>query len=374
MFFIDNLRILLIVLVVLHHLAISYGAPGDWYYTEGQPDMAALIVFTLFVAVNQAFFMGFFFMISGYFTPGSFDRKGPGAFLKDRLLRLGIPLLFYIIVIDPLISYALAVTVGGFQGSLWNLLALYWGDYGGLGVGPLWFVESLLIFAGIYTAWRLLAKPATNRVPPDSRAPSNLAIAIFALALGVATFVVRIWLPMGWYFRLLGMQLPFFPQYIALFVVGMVAYRRNWFLGITDATGRLWIRVAIVLCVVVLPLFLVAMVVLGWDVETISGGGRYQSFVYAIWEQLVGVAMPIGLLVWFRRRFNRQGKLTKAMAASAYAVYIVFAPVSVLVALLLRDISLYPLLKFVLVSAITVPLCFLIGNYLRQIPLVRRIL
>jgi len=271
-------------------------------------------------------------------------------------------------------AYALAVTVRGFQGSLWNFLALYWGGYGGLDVGPLWFVESLLIFAGIYTAWRLLAKPATNRVPPDSRAPSNLAIAIFALALGVATFVVRIWLPIGWYFRPLSLQLPFYPQYIALFVVGMVAYRRNWFLGITDATGRLWIRVAIVLCVVVLPLFLVAMAVLGWDVETISGGGRYQSFVYAIWEQLVGVAMPIGLLVWFRRRFNRQGKLTKAMAASAYAVYIVFAPVSVLVALLLRDISLYPLLKFVLVSAITVPLCFLIGNYLRQIPLVRRIL
>ncbi len=137
---------------------------------------------------------------------------------------------------------------------------------------------------------------------------------------------------------------------------------------------RTWIRVAIVLCVVVWPLFLVAMAVLEWDIEAISGGVRYQSFVYAIWEQLVGVAMPIGLLVWFRRRFNRQGKLTKAMAASAYAVYIVFAPVSVLVALLLRDISLYPLLKFVLVSAITVPLCFLIGNYLRQIPLLRRIL
>ena len=369
MFFIDNLRILLIVLVVLHHLAIVYGAPGDFQYIEGQPDMAALIVFTLFVGVNQAFFMGFFFMISGYFTPGSYDRKGPGAFLKDRLLRLGIPLLFYIIVIGPLMAYGLAVTVRGFQGALWSYLALYWGNYGSLDVGPLWFVETLLIFAAIYTVWRLLAKPAVNRVQPDSRAPSNLAIAIFALALGVASFVVRIWLPMGWYFRPLGLQLPFFPQYIGLFVVGIVADRRNWFLCISDATGRLWIRVAIFL-----PLFLVAMAVLEWDMETIFGGVHYQFFVYAIWEQFVGVAMSIGLLVWFRRRFNHQGKLTKAMAASAYAVYIIFAPVSVLVALLLRDISLYPLLKFVLVSVITVPLCFLIGNYLRQIPLVRRIL
>ena len=31
---------------------------------------------TLLTAVNQAFFMGFFFLVSGYFTPGSYDRKG----------------------------------------------------------------------------------------------------------------------------------------------------------------------------------------------------------------------------------------------------------------------------------------------------------
>jgi len=103
LFYIDNLRILLIVLVVLHHLAITYGAPGDWPYREGQPDMVASVVFALFGAINQAFIMGFFFMISGFFTPGSYDRKGGGPFLKDRLLRLGIPVLFYIVIIDPLV-------------------------------------------------------------------------------------------------------------------------------------------------------------------------------------------------------------------------------------------------------------------------------
>ena len=47
-------------------------------------------------------------MISSYFTPGSYDRKGPGPYVLDRLKRLGIPLLFYIVVIDPLLSYVLA--------------------------------------------------------------------------------------------------------------------------------------------------------------------------------------------------------------------------------------------------------------------------
>ena len=40
----------------------------------------------------QAFALGFFFMISGYFTPVSFDRKGGWGFLRDRFIRLGIPL------------------------------------------------------------------------------------------------------------------------------------------------------------------------------------------------------------------------------------------------------------------------------------------
>ena len=102
LYFVDNLRILLIILLVLHHLAITYGHSGMWYYLDGRPDDLAVLVATLFTAVNQAFFLAFFFMISGYFTPGSYHRKGSWPFLKDRLLSLGIPLLFYIVFIDPL--------------------------------------------------------------------------------------------------------------------------------------------------------------------------------------------------------------------------------------------------------------------------------
>ena len=60
MFFVDNLRILLTILVISHHISITYGAPGSWYYQEGEVDMLSAIILTLFVAVNQAFFMGFF--------------------------------------------------------------------------------------------------------------------------------------------------------------------------------------------------------------------------------------------------------------------------------------------------------------------------
>jgi glucan biosynthesis protein C len=84
--------------------------------------------------------------------------------------------------------------------------------------------------------------------------------------------------------------------------------------------------------------------------------------------------MIIGLLVLFRQRFNRQGKLMKELAGSSYTVYIIQTPVLVFFALAVRDIRLYPLLKFTLAVLIVVPLCFGLGNFIRKLPLARRIL
>ena len=46
-YYIDNLRIFLIALVVLHHLAITYGGPGGWYYVENESDSISSIPLTM---------------------------------------------------------------------------------------------------------------------------------------------------------------------------------------------------------------------------------------------------------------------------------------------------------------------------------------
>ena len=63
--YVDHLRVLLTALVILHHAAITYGAPGGWYYREDPVNgLAAEVLLVLFVATNQAYFMGFFFSSS----------------------------------------------------------------------------------------------------------------------------------------------------------------------------------------------------------------------------------------------------------------------------------------------------------------------
>jgi len=371
LYFIDNLRILLITLVAMLHLSITYGGAGSWYY-RNVPDEYMLIPLTWHNATVQSFSMGLFFLISGYFTPGSYDRKGPKRFFKERLLRLGIPILCYDFVIGPLIVRPIVTYgTGGSSGSYINFLIRYYSSFH-IGTGPLWFVEALLIFAGFYVLWRLLKIPASPA--QDSKIPGNLSIALFAFALSTVTFIVRIWLPLGWNFEPLNFQFPFFPQYICMYIVGVAAYRQNWLARIPDAMGKLWLTVAIILTFILFPALFISGGAASGDISAFMGGFHWQCFGYAAWEQFTGIAMIIALLFLFRKWFNRQGNVSKAMSASAYTAYIIHAPVVVLVAVALRNISLYPLLKFALAVFIAVPLCFALANVIRKLPLARRIL
>ncbi len=84
--FLDNMRIALTVLVVLHHIAISYGASGLHPCKDPQPDRLSPLLLSYFVAVNQSFFMSAFFFLSAYFIPRSLESRGVLTFLKDRLI------------------------------------------------------------------------------------------------------------------------------------------------------------------------------------------------------------------------------------------------------------------------------------------------
>jgi glucan biosynthesis protein C len=374
--YIENLRILLIILVILHHLSITYGAPGGWYYHEfsqNQLDTLTTIVMVMFVAVNQAFFMGLFFFIAGYFTPASFDRKGGAAFLKDKLLRLGIPIVFYMVVISPTLRYFLDSLSAGAGLTLRDWFAQYFTNLQRSDIGPLWFVESLLIFSFVYDGCRILLRRGGDSGKMDSALPENWKIVFFAFLIGIVTFLVRVWFPVGSVFQPINLQFFYFPQYIAMFSLGIAANRRNWLAQVSARPDKTWPAVALLL-VLFLPVLFVLSGGLTGNITPALGGVHWQSFVYSVWEQLVCLGMSISLLGFFYRTFNRQGDLAKAMSASVYTVFILHTPVLVFLAVSLRAYSLHPLIKFVLVAPLAVALCFVISNVVRKLPLARQIL
>jgi glucan biosynthesis protein C len=376
MLYIDNMRVGLITLVIVGHMAITYGAPiGDWYYhEEGEVSTVFAVLVMLLLGIGASFLLGLFYMISGYFTPGPYDRKGPGLFLADRLKRLGIPLVFYAVVINPLVTYWAAVH-GGYEGSFLEYVPTHVPDLTKASISVLWFVEALLVFSIAYALVRLFTKAGRAREDaPPVPVPSSRSIALFALFLGLVTFVVRIWAPMGWWWEPLHQEPAHFPQYIGFFIVGVVAYRHTWFTRISAAQVRLWRWIALAL-VPLFPVLAVAAGALSGEMDpAVNGGFTWLSLAYSLWEGFMGTAMVIVVLVWCRDRFDRQGRMLRSMSAASYAVYVLHPLLIVPLALALSGIRLDLSLKFVLVAPLAVALCFLVGHVIRKLPVVRSIL
>jgi peptidoglycan/LPS O-acetylase OafA/YrhL len=367
-FYINNLKILLTVLVVLHHSFITYGAPGSWYFTEKTVLKPALVVMTLFVASNQAFFMGFFFFLSGLFIEPSIDKKGARKFMMDRFKRLGIPLVFYSIVLSPSLNYLAEHYGKGEHRSFLEYMSGYshWIDF-----GVLWFVAALLIFSLLFVFLKTnLSLHAVSRFP----LPGDKSMLVFALILGLISYWVRGYFPIGWTLKPLGFQLGHFPQYGFLFMAGILASRNKWLEGITYQQGLRWMGLAFIFMIIVFPLLYLIKIQTNSSDASFRGNFAWQSLVAAEWEQITGISLIVGLLGIARRRWNGQTAFESTLARASYGVYIFHPVVLIALALLVQAISVEPLFKLLFVAPLAVILTFALAGALIKTPFVRQVI
>jgi peptidoglycan/LPS O-acetylase OafA/YrhL len=207
---IDNLRTSMILLVVSLHATITYSHVGGWYFNlPPEPPIETKIIFLLGEAHLQAFFMGLLFFIAGYFAAKSLQRRGVGAFLRERAKRLGVPLFLYVTMINPFIVYVI---------NPWNAkfppLGRAYVEYLRSGqfvdaTGPLWFVEALLIFSVVLALASRLAKPLNPSIAERTLQLKAVHLLTLAVVLAVASFAVRTVQPIGK--NIQNLQLCFFP-------------------------------------------------------------------------------------------------------------------------------------------------------------------
>ena len=362
----DTLRASLTLLVLFHHASITYGASGDWYYTEVHPgrDLQSSLL-SLFAGFNQAFFMGLFFLLAGYFTPGAVERHGTGAYMRERALRLGVPLIVYFLLLSP-VTIALAATARGYN--FFRALVYVW-THGLMEPGPLWFCQALLIFAGLYLAVCALAPSLARLAAPSF--PSNATLTLAALGTGVAAFLLRLVWPTGT--TVLHLQLGYFASYVVLFAAGCLA--APW-ASLDEARAqqrRLWIAIA---CLT-FPLMPIAFVLGGhvpWLAGSQSGGWNFQAAVYALWEPFLAWGVIMGLLHLYTRRFEAPGPVWQSLSRRAYAIYTIHPPVLVALALAWRSAAAPPALKFLVTGTATCLACYLLAGLLLNVPGVKRVL
>lgn len=370
--YIDNLRVLLIILVIIVHAAAIYGPIGFWYYFE-RTNLPSTYILAFFNSFNQSFVLGLFFMISAYFIPLSYYQKGPTMFIRDRLKRLGIPLLFYVIFIGPTLIYINRLITIGENISFYRFYLEHIIKNGHIDMGPLWFIQALLIFIFSYLVIieifdRLNIKYIKKL---KIKFPPNYIIFVFTIFLAAFSFLIRKWFPIG---TVIGtLQLSFFPQYILFFTIGIIAYHQNWFAAINRKRAVFWFWISSV-TTTIWPLIVYLSGAFKGDLTSIAGGWHWQSSIYALWEAIVGVGIIICLLYLFKTVSAGQNRFQQKLSGAAYTVFIIHPIIITALSYAIRDFDLHPLLKFIIVAAAGVTLCFLIGNYIRKIPLLRAIL
>jgi surface polysaccharide O-acyltransferase-like enzyme len=319
--------------------------------------------------------MGLYFLYAGYFTPRSYDRKGPALFWKDRLLRLAIPMVAYTLVLSKLPNYISWVANDGMRLSFGEYFVRYfWQD---ADAGPTWFLFTLLIFSVGYTVWRLLT-PISGSGARLSRLPipGTRTLLLVGLLMAMMTFVVSQILPIGEGIRLFGaipQLIQFFPTYILLFIGGVLAYRNDWLTRLPGKSLRFWSWLSAGLLVALPALLMFGGAPDGY-MDEFLGGLNWRCATFCLWLGLACVSFSMTLSLWLRERVKPGDRLSAYVGPNNFAVYLIHPLILVPIAWVLTFSGIPGMLKFGLLSASTVLLCFLLADVLRRVPGLKQVL
>jgi peptidoglycan/LPS O-acetylase OafA/YrhL len=367
--YIDRLRTAMIALVIVFHAAITYGGSGGWFYHEVESSARpSSLLLTFFVATNQAYFMGFFFLLAGYFTPASLERKGYARFIGDRFLRLGLPLLAFGLILGPLTAAMVNYARGD---GFWSCIVWLWRHKEFIN-GPLWFTQALLIFSLVYCAWRaVFGAKLTQAERTPSPVPAYRWWLASAIGVGLAALAIRQFIPAGQ--NVFGLQLGYFSSYIFLFVVGIAAWRNDWLRQLEWKNAQPWIW-TLVIAWPCLPICIAAALkLIGPGKVNFSGGLSWPAILYAMWEPFVAWGLIVLWMLVFRERMDQPSALWAWLNRRAYAVYIIHPVVLVGISLMLRGWVAPALIKWGVVGPLACIGCWLAADPLVRLPGVRRV-
>jgi fucose 4-O-acetylase-like acetyltransferase len=342
--FIDNLKVFLTVLVVLHHAGQPYGPTGGaWPLFHAEK----FRLLGPFFHINASFFMGLFFLISGYYLKAAYDRKGARQFLGERLRRFGVPILVFGWGFMPLARHFV-------EGKAWAdcFFPFQWAH--------LWFLGHLLVYATLYTAFRLWtdrgrSPSATAGAADEPAFPSQGLLLGYALLLAVASVIVRIWYPIDlWVQWGVPAELAHLPQYASLFVFGIVAGNFGWLERIPDRTGRPALAMGLVLAALRFCYTLFHWGFLGGDEFWID-------FAWCLWEALLCTGLCVGLCWFFHAHLRHAGRGPQFLARHAFAVYVIHLPILVFLQMAMEHTTLGPLTLTLVTGVAAVLICYAVA-------------
>jgi len=331
---IGYLRAFVTVLVVAHHAVLAYFqyAPPPMPFTA-EPrlwrafpvvDGARWSGFTFFVGFNDVFFMSLMFFLSGLFVWNSLQRKGAGSFLRDRVLRLGLPFAISAALIAPIAYYPAYLTTTHLPSVAGYLRA--WFSFRDWPAGPAWFIWLLLAFDCAAAGFYALSPKWAESIGRLTSGASQRPAAFFALLVGISAavyipmslaFTSMAWAALGPFTFQTSRLFHYFVYFLAGIGVGAWGIEsgllasegklaRRWWLWLLRAPLAYAIVVAIVIAAMVSPARMTLWTAIG-------------GFAFALSCATSGFAF----LALFVRFAKKPRKVFDSLRDNAYGIYIV---------------------------------------------------
>lgn len=336
--YMDHLRAHMMLLGLVFHGALSYSHVKEgevWTYVES----ASHSLFDILCSLTHLFRMPAFFLVAGFFAALIMRQRSIRYFVRDRSLRILLPLLLLAPLNDPLtqaiygwsspLSSSTPVTGQGFQ---WH---------------HLWFLYFLVLFYSLHLALHpLLARIDARFVSFWRRQPVHRLALPFGLMMGLA-FLCHGSLQMDAPFDPLPPIGPFL-LYLNCYALGASLYRHPALAGQhpdllrPGLVARYWLGFAV--------LYLAAANLVLFPSQIGSNGFNPVSAFAAGMAKLFSAVLVLAL---YQKLLRRESAFTRYLSNSAYWLYLVHFPLMLSLPPLLHDWAVPPTLKFPVVLGLT---------------------
>ncbi|OBT44072.1 hypothetical protein VE00_04514 [Pseudogymnoascus sp. WSF 3629] len=350
LYYLDNFRTYLTALVICHHVAVPYGGLGFWFYSSKLYPSGSSPTLSAFNALNQSYFMGSFFFLSGYFSNRTLKRKGAKSFLKTKFLKLGVPLVVYTLLGVPAQIAILKLYNKDVFG--WEVLTDYWKTLDGV-KGPMWFSGLLLVFDSVAAL--------CPSIPEFLAQPSILPS--FILDLGAA-WLVRLVNPTGAKIAFLNLKPIYLPQYVASYVLG-ASLDSPPTPPVTKTTHNVLLASTVVSSTALVGLHLNKL--RPYSANAILGGSSLPALTYAVWNETTGYLLGTTILRlfktsrWLNRSWGNIGKYS-------YAAFLVHPIICVAAQIWTEEWHALPVIKATVLSTVSVVGSWSVGWALVRVP------
>ena len=340
-YWMDNLRTVIIFFVVLYHVGGVYEAAGLWGWFWIVDDPVTITWVGIVGIVFDIFMMPTLFFISGYLTPASFKNKTGWEFVKSKFKRLMVPWAIAVFTLIPLYKVIFLYSRG--------LPQEHWTTYFHL-TNPnsqnwLWFLPVLFSFDLLF----LLLSKAKVRFPDVSLAAAVLGASVFGFAYsfligGIMGF--RSWTLTP----LIDFENERLLVYFLAFLLGWLFYSRNAF-AVKPEKKTLYIVVSSIVWIPVTAHIFVRLYPIFFP-EALAVTPVYRLWWWVTFD-LALLGMVYVMVETFWRYFDRTGRLWAELNRNSYGVYIIHVIVIGVFGTLLLNVDWPAVVKYLLLVVLT---------------------